>query len=251
MGSSFYSPAADLLYLTVLFLGFAAGAALKAVIYRNGRFGASGYVSMSAVSASLAVAALALAIVGFGGLPLLADTGFRPVWLCVLCISALLFVFPRAVGFPVLVLTGFAVVLYGYFFVRVPEMEGDSAVLLEIAGNPDGTFRCAILEDAPYGGLVSAADGYNAIRYMSLSLDRRLPIVGGTFRGAVAGVVSQNMDRPPILLPWAVQYPFLSGRSNPLPGITVRISDTALPPVHGAVVHRYTLARDGSLRLLP
>ncbi len=249
MGSSAY--ASDLLYLAVLFLGISAGAAVKAFLLRRSRGGGARLVSAAAVAGSLAVAAFALALAGFGGLPLLADAGFRPVWLCVFCLSSLSFVFPRAAGFPVLVLTGFAVVFYGYFFVRMPVPDGDVSAFFEISGNPDGGFRCAILEDAPYGGaVVSAADGYD-IRYLSLSLDRRLPAVGGSLRGAVAGVVSQNPDHPPILLPWAQQHPFLNGRPDPFPGVIVKTIDAALPTMDDAIIRRYALVRDGSLRLLP
>jgi protein-S-isoprenylcysteine O-methyltransferase Ste14 len=172
---------------------------------------------------SCMAAALAAAFVYSKGAVYLEKTLYIPAGILG-AILILAFRFPRAAGFPLILLTGLAVVWLGFSFLRFPRLDplaGESGppvalvrrdreerFLVRIISGPQGASNTLTLEVPGDGAFEFTLD--------KLACASLYPLIGGEIRGTISGIRedSQVLYTAPALgfhLPWGVSREEIRG----------------------------------------
>lgn len=171
-----------MVYFASIFLGWSIGLCLPLLVGRFGRDSRSRRLLAGAGLASLGVAALSLACICSGGRVFLHSGALfvsAVLFVCA-CLAAL---FPRIIGFPLIVAGGAGLILFSWAFFAYPR--ASAGVLLgSFRSASDGSAYIRFGEglDAPMSvgrGLVSE------ITYDSFSFDDLIPAVGGEVRVSI------------------------------------------------------------------
>jgi hypothetical protein len=196
-----YAAARDLFYLAALF----AGAGIGCVLNRFRRTGTLRFrnrtITLALCLFSGMVAALAGALIHSNGLIVLE----KPLYIPALVILVLLVPavrFPRAAGFPLILVSGCAVIWLGYSFLQFPSLEtgGFPRVLVFNEGQGQYAVRFASLGDAnneqnlviPIAGEGPLREQSLEICFVRLSYAPFFPLIGGETRGSIAEIRSEN-----------------------------------------------------------
>ena len=205
MGLEIFSLARDFLYLAALFLGSGIGCILnhfrkKSTAHYKNLTITAGFCFFSGTVAALTAASI------ISNWTIFTETGLYLPLGIVTAIVILAFRFPRAVGFPSILIGGLMVVLIGYTCLRFPAVDESNGELRSGLNAPAGRGR--VIRDA--NGLVHitlvSPSGIksvppiplrsieNALEFKALcfSFPNGFPLMGGKKRGVIVEVLYNN-----------------------------------------------------------
>jgi hypothetical protein len=193
-----FAASRDFLYLAWLFAGAALGCLFSRFRKKTSLRFRNRTVSMALCFFSCMAAALAAAFVYSEGAIYLEKTLYIPVVLLG-AILILAFRFPRAAGFPLILLTGLAVVWLGFSFLRFPRLDpplGESSLpvalvrrdredrfFIRIIGGPAGVSNTLNFDIPDNGGAFEFT--LDKVVYASF-----YPLIGGETRGIITKIQS-------------------------------------------------------------
>jgi len=191
MDFKYFALSRDLFYLAALFLGAGVGCVLnrfrridRTRPYSTGRSSGrfrilsvtAGLCFFSGTLAALTIVAILSNWVIFGETYLYLPLGILAA------ILALAFRFPKAVGFPLILVSGIFVVWMGYSCLRFPVIDGAMGRVI-LDGN--GSAHVRLGAGANFSFQVKAGDPSLEVRVFYVSFSKYFPLFGGLCRGAI------------------------------------------------------------------
>jgi hypothetical protein len=192
-----YAAARDLLYLSALFAGAALGCILNRFRIRNTPRFRSRTITFALCLFSGMVVALAGALMYSNGLILFEKPLYIPA-----AIAAVLLIlavrFPRAAGFPLILISGFIAVWIGYSYLQFPRVNTNGLSLASITneGEAQYTVRFAAGSGAPPGSSsgqdlriqIAGEDQSLEFFFIHIEYAAPYPLIGGENRGIITKV---------------------------------------------------------------
>ncbi|MDR3146454.1 MAG: hypothetical protein LBU21_09260 [Treponema sp.] len=184
----------DFLYLGAALGGFCLGCLVVLVRVRRLAEKRNRTITLGLCLLSAAIAALMPALIRSGGeiffiKSLLLSAGA----LCLVC--ALAVAFPRAAGFPLVLIGGLVVVWLGAAFLRFPLLESEERLMASVYNPGDGTFvvNPSGPPDPGQGGIRiddMGSPGENPLEFTvsMVEFDPLTPLIGGMRRGALTAI---------------------------------------------------------------
>ncbi|QQO10681.1 hypothetical protein [Breznakiella homolactica] len=185
----------DLLYLAAALLGAAAGLLLYLVFpRRRSARSRSRIVTVCLCVLSAAVVSAAGAVVFSAG-TVFSDTNILAVSLAAAAVFLLAVRFPRAAGFPLVILGGIAVVGIGFAFLRFPVLDTRGIALAAVRNDGGDQFSMSIADGAGNGAYRgfspiegTGSEGILEFSAAKISFAGYYPLIGGGERGILASV---------------------------------------------------------------
>jgi hypothetical protein len=196
-----YAAARDLFYLAVLFAGAGIGCVLN-------RFRLTGTLRFRNRTITLAlclfsgmVTALAAALIYSNGLIVFE----KPLYIPAIIIAVLLVLavrFPRAAGFPLILVSGCAVIWIGYSFLQFPSLDTGEPFLVSFSGEGQGQYAAHFASGGgtdPKQSFVMYLAGeeqpgevFLEFCFVRISYAPSFPLIGGTNRGSITEIRSET-----------------------------------------------------------
>jgi hypothetical protein len=188
-------------------------------------------ITLSLCIASAAVLSLAGMLICSGGNILFAGPFLLPSGIGFV-IFGLAFRFPRAVAFPLILVSGLLIVWLGYNFLRFPLIVSGgtpgATPIASVRREPDGALSIRFAYRTGYNeesGVLSLEDDGQAPEFSAslIHFDERYPLIGGEDRGMITRISRAGEDYYAHSFPLAEENPLgisLQSRSNepgPLP----------------------------------
>ena len=187
-----FSLSRDLLYLASLFLGAGLGCILNRFRRKASTRFRNNSVTAGLCLFSLAFSALVAACIISNWMVIRETSLYLP--LCILAILLMLACrFPKAAGFPILIISGMLLVWMGYACLRFPAFDGAGEGHLVRDGNGLVLFRLLppSTSDSEIVFSFQPADKAEIIEFhaLNISISKEIPLIGGENRGIIAEIV--------------------------------------------------------------
>jgi len=174
----------DLLYLAFLFLGAGLGCFLNRYRLRAKKAYRDRSVTIGLVMLSGTVAVFAISLIVTGG-KLFTDPRFYYTGMILSLFPLLSFRFPRAAGFPVIILAGLATVWTAYSFSQYPRFDLVPANMGNIEIGTDRQVVLNVLPDKSSAGFFLEHDSKPELTITSFEYAVFIPVIGGEQRGKI------------------------------------------------------------------
>jgi len=190
------APARDYLYLFALLMGAGFGSILNRFRKHCSRSFRNWSITIALILFSGALAALSAAVIYSNG-KILMETSLFPYLGILMALFLLSFRFPKAAGFPVIIISGVFIVWLSYGYLRFPPINDSGR--LRITRETSGLIHvipAAAPAKAPEKTLPvfsfqsSGNDQVLEFRAFSFSFLKALPVIGGVNRGDIAEIYS-------------------------------------------------------------
>jgi hypothetical protein len=197
-----YAAARDLLYLSALFAGAGLGCILNWFRTGSGPRFRSRTITLALCLFSGMVVALAGALIYSNGLILFE----KPLYIPVVIAASLLILavrFPRAAGFPLILISGFIAVWIGYSYLQFPRINSDGLSLASITNEGNGQYTVRLAVDrgkAPSGSSpgqdlriqIAGKDQSLEFFFIHIAYAPPYPLVGGENRGIITKISDER-----------------------------------------------------------
>ena len=199
-----FVPARDFFYLAALLVGAGIGSILNRFRRKTSFRFRNMCITIGLCFFSGAVAALTAAVIFSNWLIVKEFSLFLPAGILAVIII-LAFRFPRAAGFPLILLAGVLVVFLGCTYLRIPVIEKDTPGLLLVAREESGLIHVRPLlplspksnrppeESVPAMSFQPAGDNPVLVfRSLFFSFSRNFPLIGGIHRGLITEILNNT-----------------------------------------------------------
>jgi hypothetical protein len=196
-----YTAARDLCYLAALFAGAGIGCVLNRFRIKSTLRFRNRAVTLALCSFSGMVAALAGALIYSNGLIVFE----RPLYIPAFIAAALLVLavrFPRAAGFPLILISGCAVIWIGYSFLQFPLIAAGESLRVSISNEGNGQYAARFVSRKGtnpeqdllihFEGEGRSEDRFLEFTFVRVSYAPSFPLIGGETRGIIPEVRNEN-----------------------------------------------------------
>jgi len=191
-----FAPARDYLYLFALLMGAGFGSILNRFRKFSSRSFRNWSITIALILFSGALAALSAAVIYSNG-QILMEISLFPYLGIIMALLLLAFRFPKAAGFPIIIISGIFIVWLSYGYLRFPAINetGRLRITRESSGLihviPAVTSAKTTEKNLPVFSFQSSDNNQVLeFRAFSFSFLKALPVIGGVNRGDIAEIYS-------------------------------------------------------------
>jgi hypothetical protein len=196
-----YTAVRDLFYLAALFAGSGIGCVLNRFRIKSTLRFRNRAVTLALCLFSGMVAALAGALIYSKGFVVFEKTFYVPAVIAVV-FPALAVRFPRAAGFPLILVSGCAVIWIGYSFLQFPLLDAGESCRASVFNEGNGRYIARFASDRGanpeqsllirIGGEGQPAEKFLEFCFVRIFCAPPVPLIGGENRGIITEIRSEN-----------------------------------------------------------